>query len=158
MAMRIFLEIEGVDGESKLLDKAVDLLSYSFSMNRPSTAHLGSGGSGGDLTASDFMFTHNLDAASNGIRQYMVDGKQDFTCTLTVQKPTKDKVVTLKYEMKNCMFTSTDIAGGPSDDTVMENVSLAYSSVDFAYTPEEEDGSAGSEMACSIDLEAGGLA
>ncbi|HHJ17513.1 MAG TPA: type VI secretion system tube protein Hcp [Gammaproteobacteria bacterium] len=158
MAMRIFLEIEGVDGESKLLEGAVDLMSYSFSMSRPSTAHLGSGGSGGDLTVSDFVFTHNLDAASNGIRQYMVDGKQDFACKLTVVKPTKDKVETLKYDMKNCMFTSVVVSGGPADDVVMEDVSLAYSSVDFAYTPEEEDGSAGSEMACTIDIEAGGLA
>ncbi|MEE9491882.1 MAG: type VI secretion system tube protein Hcp [Gammaproteobacteria bacterium] len=155
MAMQMFLTVDGIDGESKKegMEDTIDILSCSFGIHRPSTSHSGSGGSGGDLSAGDLIVMKNLDAASNGIRESIVTGTQDIPMTLTVRKPTKDKVETLVYEMEGCMFTGVEVNVDDSSDVVQEMVSLAYNKVTFKHTPEQNDGSAGGEMSCVLNIE-----
>ena len=159
MAMQMFLTVDGIDGESKKdgMEDTIDILACSFGLHRPSTGHSGSGGSGGDLTAGDLIITKNLDAASNGIRESIVKGTQGIAITLTVRKPTGEKVETLVYEMEGCMFTGVDIGVNESSDVVEETVSLAYNKVTFKHTPENDDGSAGGEMSCCLNIETGAV-
>jgi type VI secretion system secreted protein Hcp len=157
MALQMFLKVDGIDGDSKKkgMEGAIDLLSCSFGLSRPSTMHTGSGGSGGDVFAGDVVMTKNLDTASNGIRKSLVKGEQNLKATVTVRKPTGEMVETLKYEMEGCMFTSANVAAGPADDVVIEDISIAYTKVTFTYVPEESDGSAGADMACTLNIEEG---
>jgi len=157
MALQMFLTVDGIDGESKKdgMEDTIDLLSCNFGMHRPSTGHSGSGGSGGDLTAGDLVVMKNLDAASNGIRESIVRGTQNIPITLTVRKPTGEQVETLVYEMEGCMFTGVDVSVDETSDVVQEVVSLAYNKVTFKHTPEEDDGSAGGEMSCCLNIETG---
>ncbi len=159
MGMQMFLTVDGIDGESKKagMEDTIDIISCSFGMNRPSTSHSGSGGSGGDLSAGDVVVMKNLDAASNGIRESIVRGIQDIPMTLTVRKPTGEQVVTLVYEMEGCMFTGVEVNVDESSDVVQEMVSIAYNKVTFKHTPEQADGSAGGEMSCVLNIETGAV-
>lgn len=155
MAIRMHLKVAGVEGESAKLEGAIDLLSCSFDINRPSSAHLGSGSSTGDITASDFMFTHYIDKASAALRQNMFEGTQGLTADLIVVKPTAEKIEYVKYEMEGCMITGVNVGCSPSDDAVTEDVTMSYERVNFVYTPEKADGTPDAECVYGMDVEKG---
>jgi type VI secretion system secreted protein Hcp len=153
MAIRIFLEIDGVEGESSKREGAIDCLTCSFGIDRPTSAHLGSGSSTGDITASDSTFTHFVDKASAALRQNMFEGKQALTANLYIVKPTAEKIEYIKYEMEGVMITGVHINCSPSDDAVTEDVTLSYERVTFTYTPEKEDGTPDAECVYGMDVE-----
>ena len=66
MAVDIFLELEGIKGESKD-DKhkdQIDVLSWSWGMAQSGTAHMGGGAGAGKVSVQDLNFTHYIDKSS----------------------------------------------------------------------------------------------
>jgi len=66
MAVDIFLEVEGIKGESKdhKHKDQIDVLSWSWGMSQSGTAHMGGGAGAGKVNVQDLNFTHYIDKAS----------------------------------------------------------------------------------------------
>src|ERR1700704_5685866 len=77
MAVDIFLDIEGIKGESKdsKHKDTIDVLSWSWGMSQSGTAHMGGGAGAGKVSVQDINFTHYLDKSSPTLMLHCCNGK-----------------------------------------------------------------------------------
>ncbi|MEM5435700.1 type VI secretion system tube protein Hcp [Paraburkholderia diazotrophica] len=88
MASDIFIEIDGIKGESQDVSHrdAIDVIHWEFSIAQNSTMHSGSGGGAAKASVTDLIFKHELDRASPNIASYCFQGKHIREAKLTMRK------------------------------------------------------------------------
>jgi type VI secretion system secreted protein Hcp len=148
MAADIFAKLGDIKGES-IDDKhkdEIEILSYSWGVNR--SASTGSGASFHDLS-----FTHKIDKASPVLMQACATGVHLKEGTITHRKAGKGQLEYLVIKMNDVIVTSVTL-NDPSGDTSSENVGIAFSKVDFAYSPQKPDGSLDAAVHFKFDLKA----
>lgn len=155
MAFDAFLELEGVKGESvrKGHEGHIELMSFSFGANNPTTIGSGGGGGAGKVSLSPFSVVKATDAASPIIFQNCCQGKHFPKATLTLYKAGGEEAVDyLKYEFEKVFVEDVNWSGASGgDDRPMESVAFAYGKVTMTYTPQSESGTKGSPVVGSWD-------
>jgi type VI secretion system secreted protein Hcp len=88
MANDIFVDIEGIEGESQdaLHPKAIQALSWSWSVEQNAQMLSGSGGGSPKATVQDIAFVHYIDRASPNLSSFCSQGKHIDRVTLTSRK------------------------------------------------------------------------
>jgi len=140
MAVNAYLIIDGVPGPSTSLDKAIDIMSFSFGASN--SAVFGPGASGGESRAGRADVSHvNImkvtDKTSPQLFENCVTG--DYIKSVDIQyfKAMGNKQeVYYKIHMENVIITSVQISG--SNENPTESVSFAFSKVKVSYNPEKE--------------------
>lgn len=135
-AFDAFLKIEGIDGESADKDhkNEIDVLSFSFGVNNPSSG-TPSGGGGGRATAEDFTFSHLIDKASPNLFLACATGKHINRATLTLRKGGNSKGEYLVVKMDDVFISSVAPHFNKAEgDLPTENVSFNYQKVDMTET------------------------
>jgi type VI secretion system secreted protein Hcp len=161
MAFDAFLKIDGIAGESAD-DKHkewIELDSYSFDIDQPSSATDSSAGGGTTerVNFSDLHITKKIDKSSPLLMMRCCDGKHIATATIELCRAGGDKLKYLEVKMENVIVSSVR-AGGKSqnaDGFPSENVSLNFAKVKWTYTQQKRaDGTGGGNVAGGWDLTA----
>jgi type VI secretion system secreted protein Hcp len=142
MAVDMFLQLDGIKGES-IDDKhksEVDILSFSWGATNQGA--FGTGGGTGKVSVHDISFVHRIDKATPKLMLSCAEGKHIPSATLTVRKAGRTQFEYLKVTMTDCLVSSFQV-GGNSAGNPSDSFSLNFSKVEFSYIPQNPDGSAG---------------
>jgi type VI secretion system secreted protein Hcp len=156
MAVDMFLELEGVKGETH--DKvyksknAMDILAWSWGLSNTGTFHQGSGGGAGKASFQDISITKYIDKASADLMLDCANGKHLPKGVVTVRKAGENPLEYLKITMTEVLVTAYTTGGSGGEDRLTENVSLNFSKVHVEYFMQNAKGGkeAGGEMKWDI--------
>ena len=150
-----FFKIKGVDGESTD-DKhkgEIEVESWSFGGTNAASFSSGGGGGAGKVALQDFHFTKKTDKASVKLLVAMATGEHLPTATLTCRKAGKDQQEYLVITLSDTMISSYQTSGsGGAGSLPMEQLSIAYSKIEFKYKEQKPDGTLGGEVVGGWDL------
>jgi type VI secretion system secreted protein Hcp len=148
MAVDMFLKLDDVKGESKdsKHKEEIDVLAWSWGLSQSGSAHQGGGGGAGKVAVQDISLTKHVDKASPNLLKFCCSGKHFKEAVLTVRKAGEKPVEYLKITMEQVLISSVSTGGSGGEDRLTENVSLNFAKFKFEYTPQKDDGSAGSAV------------
>lgn len=148
MAVDMFLKLDDVKGESKdsKHKEEIDILAWSWGMSQSGSTHLGSGGGAGKVAVQDLSLTKYVDKASPNLVKFCCNGKHFKEGLLTVRKAGEKPVEYIKITMKEVIISSVSTGGSGGEDRLTENVTLNFADFKLEYTPQKDDGSAGSAI------------
>jgi type VI secretion system secreted protein Hcp len=140
MAVDVFLDIDGIKGESTDHDHkgGIDVLSFSWGLTNdvsPTRA--------GNVSVHDISITHRMDKSSPGLMFSCASGKHITEATLTVRTAGKPPLEYMKIKMEDVLVSSYQ-AGGHSSGIPTGEFSLNFSKIDFAVAPILPGGKLGS--------------
>ena len=144
MAVDMFLQIPGVEGESgdSAHENEIDVLAWSWAMSQSGTFHLGGGGGAGKANFTDMSVTKWLDKSSAILMQMCGTGEHLDEATLFVRKAGKDPLEYLIIKMKPVLVTAISTGGSGGEDRLTENVTLNFREFLVQYQPQALAGGA----------------
>jgi type VI secretion system secreted protein Hcp len=141
MAIDTHIKFDGVEGESAHADHKAEIAVLSWSWGVSNASALSGGGSGkGKAQPGDLNFSKLYDKASPVLAKKCAQGVHFPTVVLTARKSGEGQKDFFKVTMKEVFITSVQNAAG-GDGDIMENVSMSYAEIDFAYKAQDEKGS-----------------
>ena len=157
MAVDMFLNLDGVKGESK--DKAhtqeIDILSWSWGMSNSGSAHQGGGAGSGKVNVQDLSVTKYIDSSSAPLMLSCCNGTHFDSALLTVRKAGGEKPVEyVTIKLQEVLITSVATGGEGGDDRLTENVGLNFAKVTVEYVRQSDKGDPGKMMPFSWDIAA----
>jgi type VI secretion system secreted protein Hcp len=156
MAVDMFLELEGVKGES--VDKThkgkIDILSWSWGLSNSGTFHHGSGGGAGKASFNDISITKFIDAASPNIMLFCANGKHFGKGKIIVRKAGENPLEYLHIDFEKVLVASYRTGGSGGEERLTESVTLNFSKVKLEYVTQAEKGGKGTPHAFSWDIAA----
>jgi type VI secretion system secreted protein Hcp len=144
MAVDMFLELEGIKGETA--DKtfksknAMDILAWSWGLSNSGTFHSGTGGGAGKANFQDISITKYIDLATPNLMLYCSNGKHITKGTLTIRKAGENPLEYLKISLNNILVTSYSTGGSGGEDRLTENISLNFAEVKVEYAQQDAKG------------------
>jgi type VI secretion system secreted protein Hcp len=144
MAVDMFLELEGIKGET--VDKsyksknAIDVLAWSWGLSNSGTFHQGAGGGAGKANFQDISITKYIDLASPNLMLFCANGKHITKGTLTVRKAGENPLEYLKISLDSILVSSYSTGGSGGEDRLTENVSLNFAGVKVEYAAQDAKG------------------
>ncbi|MCB2061881.1 MAG: type VI secretion system tube protein Hcp [Novosphingobium sp.] len=147
MAVDIFIEVEGIEGESQKVGREgwIDILSYSFAITQSGDFHEGGAGGGGAGRAdvSDLTIMKRADNASAVLFNACAQGRYIGKVTLIDQKPPArpdaDPIGYYKITLEDVMVSSFSSSGADKDQHIMESVSFNCAKMSFDYKVLDEE-------------------
>jgi type VI secretion system Hcp family effector len=138
-----FLKIDGIEGEARHIQfaGAIELVSWSWGISQ-STSLAGGGGGAGKANIQTLNFTKAVDSSSPDLLHYCATGQHIRRVTLTVVDPKHGGQGFLQLNLHDVIVNGVSV-GDSSENTqggVLENVSLHFRKVEYAYTPRTADG------------------
>jgi len=156
MAVDMFLNLDGVKGESK--DKAhtqeIDILSWSWGMSNSGSAHVGGGAGSGKVSVQDLSLTKYLDSSSAPLMLSCCNGEHFGSAVLTVRKAGEKPLEYLTIKLQEVVITSVTTGASGGDDRLTENVTLNFAKVKVEYLPQEAKGGKGNMIPFGWDIAA----
>lgn len=157
MAVDMFLQIPGVDGESKddKHKKQIDILAWSWGMSNSGSAHVGTGAGAGKVNVQDLSVTKWVDSASPKLVLACCAGDHYDEATLFVRKAGgSNPVEYVKIKMSEVLISSVSTGGSGGEDRLTENVVLNFAKFNMDYTPQDDKGAAGTAIPAGWDIAA----
>lgn len=158
MAVDMFLELKGIDGESQDSKfgpkKASDLLAWSWGMSQSGTFHSSGGGGAGKVNVQDISVTKYVDSSSATLMHLCATGEHITEGILTVRKAGKTALEYIIIKMFKIMVTSCSTGGSGGEERLTENVSLNFAKVQFDYREQKPDGSGAAAKTFKWDMQA----
>ena len=142
MAVDMFMEIDGIKGESKDAKhkEAIDVLAWSWGLSNAGSFHSGGGGGAGKVNVQDLSFTKWVDKASADLQLACCNGKHVKGAKLFVRKAGENPLEYIIIELTNCLVTAVSTGGSGGEDRLTENVTLNFAKVHFSYKIQDEKG------------------
>ena len=145
MKIEAFLKVDGIPGESLAKKHAgeIEVMHWRWGGQNPASM-TGSGLSSGKVQVEDLSITKRIDKASPQLLKACFAGAHFANATLTVcavnaSNNTLDDFIT--FSLTDGMVTS--VTSRPPDDAVdieLEDVTFAYSALEFTYKQQKSDG------------------
>ena len=140
MAYDMFLQIEGIEGDSTdaAHTKWIEVESYNHRLSQPSGGSASAQGAltGGRADHQEFTVTKRLDSASPLLALHCCNGQHIPEIKLELCRAMGDKTVFMLYTLKECIVSSV-VPGGSGDTedpTPSEDISFRYGEIHWAYT------------------------
>jgi type VI secretion system secreted protein Hcp len=154
MAHKIFLRLEGIQGEStdRTHRDEIEVLGWNWSFTNTQTT-TGGGGGGGRPVVSGITFNHKIDKTSPVLMRSCLVGSSIRDAKLSVVKVGGriefDQYVILVKDVKITSVIQTE-----SDDlsSTLETVTFAFTNVTEEYTITKPDGTAGQKVTATYDI------
>lgn len=133
----------------------IDIYSFSWGLSNPSSVGVGSGLGAGKVSISSLNVHKRVDSASTDLALCCASGKHLSTATLYVRKAGGDSKVTyLQVTLTDVLVDAVQISGAAGgEDYPTESVSLAFGKIQVQYTPQTEQGAAGTPKEFGWNLE-----
>lgn len=142
MAVDMFLELDGIKGESvdsKHKEK-VDILAWSWGLSNSGTFHSGSGGGSGKANFQDLSITKYVDKASTALMSACAKGTHIKSAKIIVRKAGDKPLEYLTITLTSVLVSSLSTGGSDGEERLTENVSLNFAKVDVEYKIQDEKG------------------
>ena len=154
MAVDMFLELDGIKGES--MDKThkdkIDLLAWSWGMSQTGTTHHGSGGGAGKANFQDISCTKYFDKASADLMFASASGKHIAKGQLIVRKAGEKPLEYLTISFEKALVTAYSTGGSGGAERITENITLNFAKVKVEYITQSEKGGKGTPHAFGWDI------
>jgi type VI secretion system secreted protein Hcp len=151
-----FLKVEGIEGESHDSKHKNEIEVESFSWGETQARAPGSavgGMAAGKVQMQDFHFTMKVNKASPKLLLACAAGEHIKKAVLTCRKAGKDQQEYLKYTFSDILVSSFNTGGsGASDILPIDQISLAYSKVEYEYHEQKPDGTLAGAITAGWDL------
>jgi type VI secretion system secreted protein Hcp len=145
----IFLQIDGVDGESQDDKKRNQIEIVSFAIGGLNAGSVSQGGKA-KVNLSEMRLIKHIDKSSPNLFANLCNG-QTFKATITVRKAGGAPVDYVKIELKACVISSYNLEV-KHDSTPLENFSLTYGQIQYTYWTQDSKGSLGPAIMKSYNL------
>ena len=146
MAIDTHIKFDGVEGEATHVDHKgeIEVLSWDWSVENASAVQ--GGGSGkGKAQPGVLSFQHVYDKASPVLAKKCAQGMHFKEATVSASKSGEGQKDFLKVTMKEVFITSVK-PSADQDGGIVEDVSMSYAEIEFAYKPQDEKGGVGGEV------------
>lgn len=156
MAVDMFLEIDGIKGESRDSKRKenIDVLAWSWGLSQSGSAHLGDGSGAGKVNVQDISFTKYIDSASADLLFASASGKHLKSAKLVVRKAGTDPLEYLTITLENLIVSSISTGGSGGEDRLTENVTLNFAKVKLEYWQQNDKGGKGKNFNFGWDISA----
>jgi type VI secretion system secreted protein Hcp len=142
MAVDMFLELDGIKGESvdhKHKDK-IDILAWSWGMSNTGTFHQGGGGGAGKANFNDLTITKYIARSSADLMYHCASGKHIAKGQVIVRKAGDKPLEYLVIKLTDVLVTGASTGGSSHDERLTENVTLNFAKVAVEYKIQDEKG------------------
>ena len=156
--MAAYIKFDGIDGESKGKghEKWSDLESFSQMIHKSGSGATGAARRRGTVILEDLQCSKLMDKSSPKIAEAVCLGKVfpkvEIHVTTTAVNTGRENFY--KYELKNVMVTSYQVAGG-SQDKPQESFSLNFEEIKTTYTEMDEKGAKKGDVVFGWKVEQG---
>ncbi len=159
MAVDMFLELDGVKGESKDEDHKgkIDILSWNWVVTNTGDLHSGGGGGAGKADIGDIVVTKYLDLSTADLLKCCVSGKHIAKGKLIVRKAGSKALDYLVIELEEVMVTQVSPGGSAAGDRVTETLQLGFSKFTLTYKEQTEKGAGGPSATVGFNVSANKL-
>jgi type VI secretion system secreted protein Hcp len=132
-AVDMFLELDGIQGESKDADFAgsIDVLAWSWGASKASNKA---------PNVQDLSLTKYVDASSPVLFSRLTTGTAIASGTLSVVKAGENRTPYIRLCMTGVRVTSLSTGGSGGEDRLTENVTLSFATVVESYRQQKADG------------------
>jgi len=154
MTADIHLLIDGIKGESahdKHKDE-IEVESWTFGVTQP-VSFSGSGLSCGKADVSHLTISKSMDKASPNLWMYCAKGKHLDKVVLTQRRSGDGSIELVKFTLKDAMIAGVHKSGANGSGP-RETVDIAFTSVEYDYTPQKPDGKADGVVSGKYDFKA----
>ncbi len=164
MAFNAFVNFGDIKGESTDKDHKdwVSILSYNHGVTQPASVTQKSAGgrSAEAVNHSEFQITKLVDAATPKLYEAACKGTHIPEVTLECWRAGGDPVKYLEVKLKEVLISGVTANGTPAGDHGFptENVSMVYGAIEWTYTKQKPDGTAGGNVAAKWNVAQGAAA
>jgi type VI secretion system secreted protein Hcp len=156
MAVDMFLDLEGVKGES--LDKKyagkIDVLAWSWGLSNSGSGHMGAGSGSGKANLQDISITKYVDKSTPDLMYACASGKHLTKAKLVVRKAGENPLEYLIYNFENILVSAISTGGGKGEERLTENVTLNFAKVKMEYWTQGVKGAKGENGNFAWDIPA----
>lgn len=156
MAVDMFLELEGVKGES--LDKhhkgKIDILAWSWGLTNTGTFHQGHGGGAGKANFQNLGIKKYIDAATPDLMRSCASGKHFEKGKVIVRKAGEHPLEYLVIDLENVFVASYGTGGKSADERLTEDINLNFAKVKVEYVTQTDKGGKGAPHAFTWNISA----
>ena len=146
MAVDMFLDIDGVEGESfdETYKGKIQVLSWSWGESNQGSGGFGGGQGAGKVSMQDFSFVMRFCKASPVLLLHCASGEHFDKAVLTCRKAGGGKQVEyLKVTFTHLMISSYQTgASSGGDEYPTDSISFNYETVEYKYTTQDAKGKA----------------
>src|ERR1017187_3430487 len=143
MAVNAYLYVDGITGPSTSKTGFIDILSFSWGASQTSTYGAGASGKEAKAGRADFSnlsIMKVLDKTTPLLCDHCASGDILTKVYILYEKPVGDKQQAyFRIWLKDALVTSVQLSG--SNENPTESISFAFQGVEYAYSPEKDDGS-----------------
>ncbi|MEM9828596.1 MAG: type VI secretion system tube protein Hcp [Planctomycetota bacterium] len=155
-----YIKFDGIEGESKDKDHKgwINIQSFSQGVHQPGGNATGTARRRGDVVLDDIAVSKLLDKSSPKIAEAVCKGKvfPKVEIELTASYTDSGRVTYYRYELKNVLVTSYNVAGAAqSEDVPSEDFSLNFEEITVTYTENDSKGSKKGNVEYSWKVEEG---
>lgn len=155
MAVDMFIQIEGIKGESQDAQKTdwIDVLAWSLGASQSGTMHTGGGGGGGKANVQDLSFTKWQDKSSPNLFKFCCSGKHFPKAVLSVRKAGDKQEEYLTITLEDLIISSISTGGSGGEDRLTETVALNFARYKMDYKPQKKDGTLDAAVTAGWNIE-----
>ena len=145
MAADFFLKLTDIEGESTDDKHKNEIVVESFSWGLLNPAD-------DRASVQDFEFTSLIDKSSPILMLSCATGKHIDEAVLTARKAGEKPLEYLIIKMKDILVTGFQPAGSAGDVLPVQSFSLNFEAINWEYTQQRADGSAGEKISRGFDV------
>ncbi|MFL5329317.1 MAG: Hcp family type VI secretion system effector [Gemmataceae bacterium] len=152
-----FLDIDGIDGESKddVHGDEIEVLSWSWGETNSGAGGFGSGAGTGKVAMQDFHFVMRFGKASPKLALACACGSPFKNAKLTCRKAGDKPMEYLTITFNDVLISSFQTGGSESGDVYpTDQISFNYTKIAMEFKVQKEDGSAGDAIKMGYDVKA----
>lgn len=156
MAVDMFLELEGIKGESvdKVHKEKIDILAWSWGMSNSGTFHHGSGGGAGKANFQDLSVTKYIDKSSATLLSNCATGKHIAKGKLIIRKAGDKPLEYLTISLEKILVTAVSTGGSSGEERLTENVTLNFAKITTDYKIQDDKGAGQAGGTFTFDIAA----
>lgn len=150
-----FLKLDGINGESQddKHSSEIQLLSFSLGGTNQGAGGYGQGSGAARSQVHDVSFTKRADTSTPALLKACFTGKSIGDAVVTARKAGGDAPVEyLVIKLTEVFVTSYHTAAMDGNDVAIESGSLNFSKIEYNYTPQNADGTAGGTITTGYDV------
>jgi len=143
MAVDMFLELDGVTGESQDSEykNKIDIYSFSLGASNAGAGHYGGGSGAGKAQITDMSIGKLVDKSSATLWKFCYQGKHIANGTVHIRKAAGDKPLEyLKYEMDEVFISSVSTNDSAGGGIANESIALNFSKIKMTYAMQSDTG------------------
>ena len=142
MAFDGFLELKGIDGESKDSVHAglIDIVSWNWGMTQAGSMNIAGGGGTSKVNIQDLSITKYVDKATPNLMKNCAKGDPLATGKMIIRKAGGEQLEYFTIEMTDIILTSVAEGGSGGDDALIETISLNFAHVVATYVEQDAPG------------------